>query len=225
MRNLTIKRRKSFASCLAKTEIYIEDPMFHDFVVNDTPCRKIGELKNAEEKTFQITEEAAKIFIIADKSNKNYCKTYYQLTSGNDDIFLSGKCVFAIANAFRLDQPDTGHMTICKNVSKKRPANLTIGIIAVASPLPMLLFTSFWSVIFGIGFGISVLGYSTIPDWMEYLCLLPLSFSPVFDVFGIIFGALRYKKRYSLLCIILSALGLLINFALIFGIAYIGSRY
>ena len=225
MRNLTIKRAKSFVGCLAKIKIYIEDHTSNETLINNTPCRKIGDLKNGEEKNFQIGEEEAKVFVIADKSNKNYCKEYYQLPSGHEDIFLSGKCKFEAANAFHLNNNQSkGFVATCKS-AKKHPLILTVAIVAIASPLPMIFVTSMWSLLFGVGFGISVLRYSTIPDWMLYLCLLPLSFSPLFDVFGIILGIVKIKERHSKLCIILSVLGLLMNFALIFGIGYIGSRY
>ena len=78
MRNLTIKRTKSFVGCLAKMKIYIEDPTSNEMLINNTSCRKIGDLKNGEEKTFQIGEQEAKVFVIADKLSKNYCNEYYQ---------------------------------------------------------------------------------------------------------------------------------------------------
>jgi hypothetical protein len=102
---------------------------------------------------------------------------------------------------------------------------LLTGIIAVASPIPMIIITTLWSWILFFGIGMGLLGYSTVPDWILYLSLLPLSFSPLFDIFGIILGIVKIKERQSILCIILSVLGLLINFALIFAIGYIGSRY
>ena len=105
MRNLTIKRTKSFVSCLATLKVYIEDPTSNEITINKTACRKIGDLKNGEEKTFQIDEHAAKVFVIADKLSKNYCNEYYQLSDGQEDIFLSGKNKFnpASGNAFRFD--------------------------------------------------------------------------------------------------------------------------
>jgi hypothetical protein len=36
-------------------------------VINNIRCRKLGELKNNEEKTFEIDENQAKVFVIADK--------------------------------------------------------------------------------------------------------------------------------------------------------------
>lgn len=111
-------------------------------------------------------------------------------------------------------------------VSEKRKPNLlTIGIIGATSPIPMLGVTVFWSwiVYFGLGFGL--LGYSDIPDWIMYLGLLPLSFSPLFDMLGIVLGIVKIKEHHSILCIILSILGLAINFAMIFAMGYIGTRF
>ena len=65
MRDLSIKRNKSFVGCLAKLKVYIEDIDSKDIVINGVPCRKLGELKNGEMKTFQIGEESAKVFVIA----------------------------------------------------------------------------------------------------------------------------------------------------------------
>ena len=109
MRNLTIKREKSFVGSLAKIKIYIEDPTSSEIRINDIPCRKIGDLKNGEGKTFQIEEQKAKIFVIADKLSKNYCNEYYQLPDGQEDIFLSGKNKFNLANgnAFRFDNNES----------------------------------------------------------------------------------------------------------------------
>ncbi len=105
MRNLTIKRTKSFVGCITKLKIYIEDPTSTEITINDVSCRKLGELKNGEEKTFQIEETAAKVFVIADKLSKNYCNEFYALPEGQDDIFLSGKPKLnpAVGNAFRFD--------------------------------------------------------------------------------------------------------------------------
>lgn len=109
MRYLTIKRTKSFVGCLVKMKIYIEDPASNEMTINNTPCRKIGDLKSGEEKTFQIGEQAGKIFVIADKISKEYCNEYYQLSDGQEDIFLSGKNKFNLANgnAFRFDNNDS----------------------------------------------------------------------------------------------------------------------
>jgi hypothetical protein len=79
--------------------------MASELVINNVPCRKLGELKNGEEKTFVIGENSAKVFVIADTLSRNYCNEYYQLPDGQDDILLSGKNNFnpASGNAFRFD--------------------------------------------------------------------------------------------------------------------------
>ena len=61
MRNLTILRRKKAAAALTKMKVYIEDPFSNELTIKDVPCRKLGELKNGEEVTFQIENRAAKI--------------------------------------------------------------------------------------------------------------------------------------------------------------------
>lgn len=100
-----------------------------------------------------------------------------------------------------------------------------IGIVAVSSPLPMIIITILWFFFLFFGVGMGILGYSSSPDWILYVGLLPLLFSPAFDIFGIVFGINKRKEQHAIVCIILSAIGLLINFALLFGMIYLGSRY
>ena len=109
MRKLTIKRTKSFVACLAKMKVYIEDPTANELLIGDVPCRKLGDLKNGEEKTFEIGDGAAKIFVIADKLSKNFCNEFYELPEGQEDIFLTGKNYFNLAsgNAFRFDNNES----------------------------------------------------------------------------------------------------------------------
>ncbi|MBE5731270.1 MAG: hypothetical protein E7350_04910 [Clostridiales bacterium] len=131
MRNLTIKREKRFVGCAGKFKVYIEDPESNELVINYTPCRKIGELKNGEEKTFQIDERAAKVFVIADKLTKDYCNDYYQLSYGTEDVFLSGKSKFnpAAGNAFRFDNNNSEGVVANRKRGKRK--GLTILLIAI----------------------------------------------------------------------------------------------
>ncbi len=105
MRNLTIKREKRFVACLGKMKVYIEDSTANDLTINGVTCRKLGTLKNGEEKTFEIGNEEAKVFVIADKLSKNFCNEYYSLPSGEEDIMLKGKNEYnpATGNAFRFE--------------------------------------------------------------------------------------------------------------------------
>lgn len=105
MRNLTIKRTKSFVGCLAKMQIYIEDPSANELQINQIPCRKLGTLKNGEEKTFQIGDEAAKIFVIADKLSRKFCNEFFDLPAGQEDVYLTGRNKFNLltGNAFQFD--------------------------------------------------------------------------------------------------------------------------
>ena len=105
MRNLTIKRIKTSVACLMTMKIYIEDPNSSEITINNTPCRKLDDLKNGEEKTFQIDAQEQKVFVIADQFSKNYCNEFYTIPAGQEDIFLAGKNKFnpANGNAFLFD--------------------------------------------------------------------------------------------------------------------------
>lgn len=102
---------------------------------------------------------------------------------------------------------------------------LIFGIISVVSPIPMMVFTVLWSWVLFFGIGMGLLGYDTIPGWILVLSILPMGISPAFSLFGIVYGIVKRKERYSILCILLSALGVLINAALICGILYLGATY
>lgn len=104
MRKLTIKRKKSFVASLAKLKVYIEDPA-GELDITGIKCRLIGTLANGEEKSFYIEENAAKVFVIADKMSRDYCYDCRNLPEGNEDIYLTGKNAFnpATGNAFRFE--------------------------------------------------------------------------------------------------------------------------
>lgn len=104
MRKLTIKRKKSFVASLAKLKVYIEDPA-GELDITGIKCRLLGTLANGEEKSFYIEENAAKVFVIADKMSRDYCYDCRNLPDGNEDIYLTGKKAFnpATGNAFRFE--------------------------------------------------------------------------------------------------------------------------
>ena len=103
MRNLTIHREKSFVACLAKDKVYIEDPYAGDTVIGGVPCRKLGDLKNGETKTFVVGDEAARVYVISDKLSKDFCNDFFILPAGDFPIILNGKHAYnpVSGNAFR----------------------------------------------------------------------------------------------------------------------------
>lgn len=109
MRNLTVKREKSFVACLITMKVFAEDKEHGETVIDGTPCRRIGELKNGEEKTFPIGEDDVKIFVIADELSKSFCFDCYALPAGSEDVFLSGRNRFSLSsgNSFRFDNNDS----------------------------------------------------------------------------------------------------------------------
>lgn len=105
MRNLVIKREKSFVGCLGKFKVYIVDPSSNDLKINKEPCRKLGTLKNGEQAVFQIPDDEVKIYIIADKYSKSFCNEFVRIPAGETDAYLLGKCKCSpfLGNPFRLD--------------------------------------------------------------------------------------------------------------------------
>lgn len=130
MRNLTIKRKKSFVASLNKMKVYIEDSTSDEITINNVSCRKLGGIKNGEEQIFQISEQAAKVFVIADKLSKNFCNEFYQLSYGEEDVVLSGGNRFNLANgnAFRFDNNDNEEVI----ANRKKGARKGAVILAVA---------------------------------------------------------------------------------------------
>ncbi len=104
MRNLTIRRDKRFAGCAGKVKVYVEDAA-GELDIGDVMCRKIGELKNGEEKTFEIDERAARLYVIAGPVSRNFCNDFYPLPAGTEDISLTGHNYYnpAAGNPFRFD--------------------------------------------------------------------------------------------------------------------------
>ena len=137
MRNLTITRTKSFVGCLGKIKVYIEDALHSELYINDVPCRKLGDLKNGEQKTFAVENESLKVFVIADKLSKNFCNEYYQLPAGNEDIALSGKNRYnpAVGNPFRFDNNENPDAI----ANRKRGRGIGFGILIVAIIVGFLL--------------------------------------------------------------------------------------
>lgn len=140
MRKLTIQRKKTFVACLAKMKVYIEDGAFGDTTIDGVLCRKLGELKNGETKTFEVGDESAKVFVIADQLSRNYCNDYYQLPEGEEDITLSGKNRFNITtgNAFCFDGNDNPEMQKKRKKNARKGALVLVLAIAVGIALGLL---------------------------------------------------------------------------------------
>ncbi len=105
MRNLVIKREKSFVGMFGKYKVYIVDPSSNDLKINKEPCRKLGTLKNGEQAVFQIPDDEVKIYIIADKYSKSFCNEFVRIPAGETDAYLLGKSKYSpfLGNPFRLD--------------------------------------------------------------------------------------------------------------------------
>ena len=131
MRNLTIQRTKSMVGSFAKVKVYIEDHCTNELTIQNVPCRKLGELKNCETKTFQVGEESVRIFVIADTVSKDFCNELYVLPTDTEDIFLSGKNTYnpAAGNPFRFDGI-TDEVTL-QNRKQGKGKNMLVLVVAL----------------------------------------------------------------------------------------------
>ena len=88
--------------------------------------------KKRRGKTFEITNDAAKIFVIADKISAGFCCEYYQLEAGEDDVILTGRNRFnpASGNAFRFDNNDNPDA-----VSNRKAGNCRGAIILIIAAI------------------------------------------------------------------------------------------
>lgn len=135
MRNLKIKRRKSFVASLARMKVYIEDNNSEDnnseeVVIGGTSCRKLGVLKNGEEKTFQIPDESLKVFVISDYLSKGFSNEFYQLPEGTEDICLEGENKYnpATGNSFVFDNNDNPEAIS----NRKKSARIGVIVLIIA---------------------------------------------------------------------------------------------
>lgn len=127
MRNLTIRREKTSVACLIKMKIYLEDEA-GDTNIGGVKCRRLGELKNGEEKTFIIDGEARRVYVIADQLSKGFSNEFFRLPEGEEDVYLSGRNRFNLANgnAFRFNGNDG------VDVSANRKKGMIVGAVVLA---------------------------------------------------------------------------------------------
>ena len=128
MRNLTIKRNKTFVGCAVKLKVYIEDNSSNELTISGVPCKKLGVIKNGEEKTFEISDESLKVFVIADTISKEYCNEFYQIPEGTEDIRLEGKNKFSPfqGNPFRFENNNDLEAISNRKKGSKKGVLLTI---------------------------------------------------------------------------------------------------
>lgn len=137
MRNFIITREKSFVGCFGVMKVYIEDSLSPEITINNTPCRKLGTLKNGEQKSFPVDDTSARVFVIADKLSKNFCNEFFDIPAGSFDVALKGKNHYNpfAGNPFRFE--GTANEEVLANRKKTRRKSyifmaiaLVVGLIA-----------------------------------------------------------------------------------------------
>ena len=99
------------------------------------------------------------------------------------------------------------------------------GVINMAAILPVYNFAILWGLLVMLAFGIGVMHYDTVPDWLVIIGLIPMLISPLMGIGGVVYGIVRRRERLSWLGILLSALCLIVNVLLWYAMYYLGSHY
>ena len=117
-------------------------------------------------------------------------------------------------------------MTATKSSSGLAEKPLVSGIIAAASPLPLLAFTALWCWTWSFGIGAGLLKYDApFPQWLHIVSLAPILFSPLLGLMGMIHGIIKRTIKWAWLGILLSVLCLIENALLLSGIIILAGRY
>ncbi len=131
MRKLIIKRHKTFVACIGKIKIYMEDNQNGNLDIRNIKCIKLGELKNGEEKEFEIPNEEIKIFAIWDKMSRNLYNDMYIVPKSEFDFHLYGKAYYnpTNGNPFRFD--NNNNIEAIENRKKGNIVRIIFFIIAI----------------------------------------------------------------------------------------------
>lgn len=139
MRNLTVKRHKSFVGCLMAYQVYIEvdEPDSAELTIGGVPCKKLGVLKNDDTQVFCVDEKEARLFVIGDRMSREICNDFVRIPAGEEDVFLSGRPHLnpANGNAFRFD----GSASEETEASRKRGIWIGVAVLCIAAVIGFLI--------------------------------------------------------------------------------------
>lgn len=133
MRNLIINRENSDFAKDKEYLVYIEDYTIPECKIDGLPVRKLGTIKNGEIARFRIADREAKVFIVMNKLTRNYSNACCHVDEGNNDVFLSGKCIKNPLkfNPFAFENGDSPELEQFRSKIKKKRTMKFLGVVAV----------------------------------------------------------------------------------------------
>lgn len=148
MRSLTITRRKSFVGCIMKDQVYIRDEQAQEIAIDGVPCRRLGDIKNGESKTFQIEDGEQQVFLIVDKASKDYCNATVTIPEGQEDVTLSGVHKYQFgSNPFCFDGVElTQEQQAKQKKNSRKGALIMIAAIILGAAIGLFLPGGFLSI-------------------------------------------------------------------------------
>ena len=116
MRRITIKRQASIKGFFRSICLYVEDAEGTEELCS-VRCRKLFNIKNGEERSFEIGEDEVRIFAVTGGANGESTVTEYPIAAGNYALFIGAKCLkigktvklkfmfcLTVSNRFSLDR-------------------------------------------------------------------------------------------------------------------------
>ena len=95
MRTLTLTRKKSFVGCACAVMIYLYCPQEEATeYLGNSPCKKVGELKNGQSASYEIGEDATVVFVAFSRSTPRSFYVRYSVPAGTENVALMTKPKF-----------------------------------------------------------------------------------------------------------------------------------
>jgi len=106
MRKLTLIRKKSFVASLMKVFIYVTSNLPGDKTLEGLNCRKVGELTNGKQETYEIPEEGIHLFVVFDRllPDAFHCKKFIPPGKADVTLYTKPKLNPFLGNPFQIDE-------------------------------------------------------------------------------------------------------------------------
>ena len=99
-------RKKSFVASLMKVFVYVTSNLPGDMIIEGLNCRKVGELTNGKQATYEIPDEGAYLFVVFDRllPEAFHCKKFIPPGSADVTLYTKPKLSPFLGNPFQIDE-------------------------------------------------------------------------------------------------------------------------
>ncbi len=138
MRKLTLTRRKALPWALFPLNVCVRDEE-GDCTVGKDRARVVGEIKNGEEKSFEIPDAETDVTVAPASVPRWFMCEKRAIPAGSEDVSLAGKVRYSpfLGNPFLFDDPD--ETTAAERKKRLRRASAALWIFIASAVLLVLL--------------------------------------------------------------------------------------